>query len=137
MLEPTLATCYLGPVPRTFRRPAKPSPYTFRLEIDGIVCARFQDVSGLDVPHAVQRRVIALKRGITVGPMLWTWRAQGNVPPRDGSLVMLDGSGAERGRWNFQAGRISKWVGPGLNAKGGGDVAMEMLELSFERIEEA
>jgi hypothetical protein len=36
----------------------------------------------------------------------------------------------------FQGGRVSKWVGPSFNAKGG-DVAMDLLELTCERIEEA
>ncbi|MBZ5582059.1 MAG: phage tail protein [Acidobacteriia bacterium] len=123
-------------MPQRFQRPAKPSPYSFRLEIDGSICARFQDAAGLDVPHGAPRRTIILRRGVTTGPTLWTWRSQGNVPPKDGSLVMLDASGAERGRWRFQGGRVSKWVGPGFNAKGG-DVVMDLVELTCERIEEA
>ena len=117
-------------------RVAKPQPYSFRLEIDGSDCARFQDALGLDVPHGTPRKTITLKRGVTTGATLWTWRSQGNVPPKNGSLVMLDASGAERGRWKFQSARVSKWAGPGFNAKGG-DVAMELLELACERIEEA
>lgn len=125
-------------MPPRFQRNAKShSPYSFRLEIEGIVCARFQDAFGLDVPHGTPRKTIVFRRGVTTGPGLWTWRSQGNVPPKDGTLVMLDGSGAERGRWKFQGGRISKWAGPGFNAKGGDDVAMDLVELTCERIEEA
>ncbi len=122
-------------MPQRFQRPAKPNPYNFRLEIDGVVCARFQDASGLDAPHGTPRTTITLKRGATTGPALWTWRSQGNVPSKNGSLILLDASGAERGRWRFEGARVSKWAGPGFNAKGR-DVAMDLIELTCERIEE-
>jgi phage tail-like protein len=124
-------------VPSRFQRAPKPLPYSFRLVIDDAVCARFQDAAGLDVPLGAPRTTVKLKRGFTTGPGLWTWRRQGNVPPKDGALVMLDGSGAEKGRWLLRAARISKWVGPDLKAQGGNDVAMTMLELTCERIEGA
>jgi hypothetical protein len=117
------------------RRPPKPLPYSFLLETDGSVCARFQQVAGLDVPHGTPRSTMILKRGIITGPVLWEWRRQGNVPPRGGALAMLDSSGAVRGRWKFQSARIVKWVGPELNAKGGGNATMAVLELACEGIE--
>jgi T4-like virus tail tube protein gp19 len=126
--------CYRNSVPPRFQHPPKPLPYNFLLEIDGAVCARFQEVSGLDLPHGTTRTTIILKRGIITGPGLWAWRKQGNVPLKNGALVMLGGSGAEKGRWKFQGGRISKWVGPEFQAKGGGDVAMKTLELTCEEI---
>ena len=122
-------------MPGRFQRPPKPLPYNFLLEMDGVVYARFQEVSGLDTPHGTTRKTIILRRGVITGQGLWGWRKQGNVPLRNGALVMLSSSGAERGRWKFQGARISKWVGPELSAKGGGDVAMKLLELACEGIE--
>lgn len=120
-----------------FRRRPKPSPYSFRLEIDGAVCARFQGANGLDAPLGTPRTTLTLRRGVTIGPALAVWRSLGGVPPRDGSLVMLDGAGAEKGRWALQAGRISKWIGPDLKAKGGAGVAITLLEVKCKRIDEA
>jgi len=50
-LPDTALSCYRYPVPPRFQRPPKPLPYSFLLEIDGVVYARFQEVHGLDVPH--------------------------------------------------------------------------------------
>ena len=133
-LQSTALSCYRYPVPPRFQRPPKPLPYNFLLEIDGVVYARFQEVNGLDVPHGTPRKTIILKRGIVSGPGLWAWRKQGNVPLRSGALVLLDGAGAVRGRLPFRGCRISQWVGPAFNAKGG-DVAMKTLELTCEGID--
>jgi hypothetical protein len=122
-------------VPPKFQRPPKPLPYNFLLEIDGVRSARFQVVSGLDAPHGTARTTLILRRGLITGPVLWDWRKQGNVPLRNGALVMLDGFGGEKGRWRFKGARISKWVGPDLKAKGGGDVAMKTLELACEELD--
>ena len=131
-----LPPCYLGRVTSKFHRRSKPAPYSFRLEIDGVVCASFQDATGLDVPHGTPRKTITFRRGATIGAALPAWRSQGGVPPKDGRLVMLDGTGVEKGRWGFQAGRISKWIGPDLKAKHGLGAAITILELTCERIDE-
>ena len=102
-----------------------------------MVSARFQDITGLDVPLGTPRKTVTLRRGGTVGPGLRKWRSEGSVPPKNGCLVMLDAASAEKGRWNFRAGRISKWVGAGLHAKGSGDVAITVLELACESLDEA
>jgi phage tail-like protein len=122
-------------VPPKFSRPPKQLPYNFLLEVDGATCARFQEVAGLDTPHGTARTTLILRRGIVRGAGgLWDWRKQGNVPLKNGALAMLDPSGAVKGRWRFQGARITKWVGPEFNAKGG-DVSMKTLELTCEKIE--
>ncbi len=103
--------------------------------MDGVVCARFQEVSGLDAPHGAPRTVLMFRRGAISGPALWQWRREGSASQRDGALAMLDGSGAVKARWLFRAARISKWVGPDLQAKGGADVEMRTLELVCEGID--
>lgn len=118
-----------------FQRPRKLLPYAYALELDGRVCARFQAVSGLDVPYGAPRTTLTLRRGVTTGQALPAWRRQGNFPLRNGSLVMVDESGVEKGRWRLEGGRISKWTGPTLAAKGSGDVAIQILELTCERID--
>jgi hypothetical protein len=50
---------------------------------------------------------------------------------------MRDGAGAERGRWNFHAARVSKWIGPDLLRTTGDGVAVRLLELTCDSIDDA
>jgi phage tail-like protein len=128
--------------------------YNFLVEIDGITRAGFRDCAGLDsssavidyregddrslttrkLPGMVTYSPVTLSRGITDDADLWTWRdqaAQGRVVRRNGSIVLLDDTGAEKLRWNFREGWPSRWTGPSFNATGG-DIAIEQLEIAHE-----
>ena len=130
--------------------------YNFRVEIDGISRAGFREASGLDssqdpVPYRegtdplTERKLpglnkfsaISLKWGVTDDAELWNWRklaAEGKVDRRNGSIILLDDTGAEKVRWNFVNGWPSKWTGPSLNATGN-EVGIETLEITHEGVE--
>jgi phage tail-like protein len=129
--------------------------FNFRVEIDGIEQAGFQEVSGLDTttepvdyregadPNHVRKLTglnkyspITLKRGITDSLELWDWRQtviDGTTERKNGSILLLDEKGEERLRWNFEQAWPSKWTGPSFNATGN-SVAIEELELTHEEV---
>jgi phage tail-like protein len=132
--------------------------YNFRVEIDGITRAAFQEASGFDstidiiehreggenttvrkLPGLTKYSNITLKWGITDDRELYDWHRQiveGDMLRKNGSIVMLDRKGEEVARWNFVRAWPSKWDGPDLSAEGT-DVGIEMLELAHEGIERA
>jgi phage tail-like protein len=125
------------------------------VEIDGIVQAGFQEVSGLDVStDPVDYREgtdsnhlrklsglnkyspITLKRGITDSDELWKWRQtviDGKVERKTGSIILLDETGAEKIRWDFVNGWPTKWTGPSFNSTSA-TVAIETLEITIEEL---
>ena len=132
--------------------------FNFLVEIDGITQAGFQEVSGLDATTApVEYRegtdpthvrkltglntysAISLKRGITDSDELWKWREtviDGKTVRKNGSIVLMDESGAEKLRWNFTNAWPSKWTGPAFNATNAA-VAVETLEITHEEVKRA
>ena len=114
--------------------------YNFRIELGGITRAGFREVSGLDVAQdPVEYRPISLRRGVTSDAELWAWRKKsidGTIERRNGSIVLYDEGGKERGRWNFVEGWPTKWTGPRFNAAGN-EVAIETLEIAHEGLRKA
>jgi phage tail-like protein len=132
--------------------------YNFLVEIDGIARAGFKECTGLDstqdpieyregtdplharkLPGMVRYSNITLKRGITDDAELWAWRKsamEGKVERRNGSIVLLDDTGAEKLRWNFVHGWPNKWSGPTFNASGN-EIAIETLEIAHEGVAKA
>jgi phage tail-like protein len=132
------------------------SNYNFRVEIDGITRAAYQEASGFDstidviehreggenttvrkLPGLTKYSNISLKWGITDDRELYDWHrriVQGDMERKNGSIVLLDRRGEEVVRWNFVRAWPSKWDGPDFNAEGT-DIAIEMLELAHEGIE--
>jgi phage tail-like protein len=132
--------------------------FNFRVEMDGIQQAGFQEVSGLDAstdaqdyregtdPTHVRKltglnkySAITLKRGITDSDELWKWRLtaiDGKVERKNGSIVLLDDTGEEKLRWNFVNAWPSKWTGPSFNSTSSA-VAVETLELTHEEVKKA
>ncbi len=132
--------------------------YNFLVEIDGITRAGFRECSGLDstqdpidyreggeaihvrkLPGLVKYSNISLKRGITDDAELWEWRKKaidGKVERKNGSIILLDDTGAEKLRWNFVEGWPTKWTGPTFNATGN-EVAIETLEIVHEGVTKA
>ena len=134
--------------------------FNFLVEIDGITQAGFHEVlrarrrarppidyregtrpatrpqasAGLNTYSA-----ITLKRGITDSDELWKWRKtviDGKAERRNGSIVLLDDTGAEKIRWNFTNAWPSKWTGPAFNATSNA-VAVETLEITHEELKRA
>jgi phage tail-like protein len=138
--------------------PARQDPFTgynFRVELDGIVVARFAECHGLSseteviryreggdlqvrlIPGLTKYSPITLKRGITVDRSLWEWRkhvVDGQVDRRNGSVILLTADGKDVVRWTFENGWPSKWEGPDLNGHSS-EIAIETLEIVHERLE--
>ena len=132
--------------------------FNFLIEIDGITQGGFQDVVGLENtttaidyregsdPNHVRKLTglnlftpITLKRGVTTSTELYDWRQtvlDGKADRRNGSIVMLDDTGAERIRWNFTNGWPSKWTGPTFSASQA-TVAIESLDITIEELTRA
>ena len=82
---------------------------------------------------------ITLQWGITNDAGLWAWRKKamdGAVERKSGSIVLVDSTGKEKTRWNFERGWPAKWTGPSFNAAGN-EVAIETLEIAVEGLEKA
>jgi phage tail-like protein len=82
---------------------------------------------------------VSLKWGITDSRELYDWHLKaikGQVERKNGSIIILDDTGQEKGRWNFFNAWPSKYAGPSFNAKGN-DIAIDTLTVSCERMERA
>ena len=130
--------------------------YNFLVEIDGITRAGFRECSAPDtsndaidyregnealttrkVPGLTKYANITLKWGMTDDHELWDWRKktmEGKVERKNGSIVLLDDTGSEKGRWNFRNAWPTKWTGPTFNATGN-DIAIETLEIAHEGLD--
>jgi phage tail-like protein len=126
--------------------------HPYLLEIDGTVRAAFRECSGLGADTdrvdlhegtgggrvrmvAPPPTRITLRSGVAdVRGGLWDWLRsfEDGLPRTDVAIVLLDERGLARLRWALQHARPRKWEGPTLTAKGGGDVAIESLELEHE-----
>jgi len=126
------------------------------LEIQGITQAGFSECTGMGsnngpveyregtdratvrkLPGLTKFSNIVLKWGMTDSIELFTWYddvTKGSIQRRNGSIVIRDRDGSEKGRWNFVQGWPTKYEAPALNAKGT-DVAIETLEIAHEGIE--
>lgn len=83
---------------------------------------------------------VTLKRGIINGTDFKAWiddtRRSGTAAKRNVVIKLFDETGtAEVQSWRLLGVVPSKYTGPTLAAKGGGDVAMEELTLSADAIE--
>ncbi len=82
---------------------------------------------------------VTLKRGIVDSKAVWDWikqtRDTGVAAKKTVVVTLLDETRAPVQRWMLRSVAPSKYTGPTLAAKGGGDVAMEELVLSIEGID--
>jgi phage tail-like protein len=89
------------------------------------------------IPGLTKFANITLKRGLTNDLSLWEWRlsvVEGNPQRRNGSIVLLDATGAPVLRFGFRNGWPCKLEGPALNARAN-EVAIETLEIAHEGLE--
>lgn len=128
--------------------------YNFAVEVEGLVAGGFSEVTGLSLDIEVQdyreggvngfihKRAgparyssnLVLKRGITASKILWNWYwdvVQGRIDRKNVSILLMDESGQEKVRWNFEQAYPVKWTGPDLRA-GNSDVAVESVELAHK-----
>jgi phage tail-like protein len=81
---------------------------------------------------------VTLKRGVIGDLRLFTWlreTSSGFFEPRTVTITMLDEKRAPVCQWELRFAQPKKWVGPTLAAKGGGEVAMEELQLVAESVD--
>ena len=125
--------------------------YNFAVEIEGLVVGGFSEVSGLQAEIEVQeyreggvneymlKRAgpvkypsLILKKGIVDQRPLWDWYSQvmsGTIQRKNVSILLLDSTGQEKLRWNFEQAYPMKWTGPDLRGNTN-EVAVESIELA-------
>jgi phage tail-like protein len=91
-------------------------------------------------PSVYKTGDVTLKRGVVRNTDIHDWveavRTQGVAGKRDSVVItLLDETRQPVATWTLRSVMPLKWTGPTLAAKGGGDVAMEELVLSSEKIE--
>jgi phage tail-like protein len=145
-------------------RPTPYSAFNFLVQVgntnEADPIAGFSEVSGLNtemtvaeyragnypenhtrkMPGVYKTGDITLKRGLIGETNLWAWvdqmRTGGGVPAKRTVLITLqDEAHQSVASWQLTNAMPLKWTGPTLSAKGGGDVAMEELVLSVEKID--
>jgi phage tail-like protein len=127
---------------------------------DPVLVGGFSDVSGLGfdinyseyrngnekfntprkIPNTHKVDDVTLKRGLIGSPDLFGWikGVRDGVPDRRAvTITLLDEARTTVARWKLSSAQPKKWSGPTLAAKGGGEVAMEELQLVHEGIEYA
>ncbi|MGO9272721.1 MAG: phage tail protein [Terriglobia bacterium] len=133
--------------------------YNFAVEVEGLVAGGFSEVSGLQTEIEVQeyreggvneyvlKRAgptkyasnLVLKKGVTDVRTLWKWYwdvAHGKIERKNVSVLLMDSTGQEKLRWNFQQAFPVKWVGPDLKGAAA-EVAVETLELAHSGLAKA
>ena len=147
-------------MPQPGIQPTLYSAFQFTVEIKGITQARFQEVGGVDattdvteyreggdmlgvrkLPGQTKHSNLSLKRGYTDDAQLWKWYEDvmtGRTEDirKDISVVQQNMQGEEVFRWNIFRAFPVKYTAPSFNAKGN-DIAIETLEIAYERIERA
>jgi phage tail-like protein len=81
---------------------------------------------------------VTLKRGIIGDLRLFNWlkaTREGRFQTQTVTVTLLDEARAPVCQWVLHAAQPKKWVGPTLAAKGGGEVAMEELQLVAEQVD--
>jgi phage tail-like protein len=133
---------------------AEPLPSAnFVVEIDGIIRSHYLSVSGLlSEVDVIEERDGADPRHSRKVPgsshihnlvLCWptdddrelnTWYQSvldGQPVRRNGSIILFDGTGTPRVRWNFVNAWPVKWSGPSFQADGT-DIAIESIELAID-----
>jgi phage tail-like protein len=91
------------------------------------------------VPGTHKISDVTLKRGIVSSKDFWDWiievQREGPLKQRDVSITLRDEAGKTVQTWTLRRVVPSKYTGPTLAAKGGGEVAMEELVLAAEAME--
>ena len=129
--------------------------FRFKVELGGIISGGFSEVTGLGVETEVETRReggenhyeyklpkttkypnLTLKRGIS-DDSLWNWYKDviyGNIKRQDISVCLLNETGDEVMRWNFQGAYPVKWDGPTLSAASA-TVAVETLTIAHHGLQ--
>jgi phage tail-like protein len=120
-------------------RPFSQFSFLIDLGIPGGPHAGFQDFSHIKISGLNKSTDVTMKRGVISAPALQDWLSQIKKAPerarRTVAVTLQDEHHQMVRTWALLGASIIKFVGPTLNGKGGGDVAIEELVLGVERIE--
>jgi phage tail-like protein len=129
--------------------------FRFRIEIDGITRAGFQEVTfpdistdpvdyreGTDPPvfrklsGLAKYGTIVLKWGITDSMDLYNWRKQvidagTDKAKKNMSIILVDEAGNDKARWDIRNAWLNKYDPPDFSAKGN-EVAIGLIEIVHE-----
>ena len=134
--------------------------YNFRMEIDGIGVAGFNEISGIEseitvIPYAegngevrLTRKLagrqqytnVVFKKGIVVaGQELWDWFETHQLDGREMdrksvTIAVLDDQEGDVKTYTFHEAWPTRYKGPDLNAEEDG-IAFEEMELAYEKLE--
>jgi phage tail-like protein len=90
------------------------------------------------VPNTHTVDDVKLKRGLVGSSDLFDWLKtvrDGTPDVRQVTITLLDEARNPVATWRLRNAQPKKWTGPTLAAKGGGEVAMEEIDLVAEGIE--
>lgn len=125
--------------------------FQFSVELDQQIIAGFSEVSGVALEMQVEsfregglnqyeRQLVGpnkypsklvLKHGLTDQDTLWSWYQdvlEGKIRRKALAILLLDTTGTEKKRWNFQDACPVKFTGPQFQASSA-SVAFETIEL--------
>ena len=133
--------------------------YRYRVEIDGITIASFEEVEGLNVtvevieyregsdissapillPGLTRYGPLVLRNGITANAELWAWMEEvidGDIESarRSMSVIIQDPKGTDLVRYNLQEAWPSNYSVKGLDGMGT-TTAIEELTVQYEKFE--
>ncbi len=141
-----------------FARPRDPHE-RYLVEIQSLVVGVFKDADGLDAGRELTeldeggredrvaiagpfaQGVFTLREGETDDLELWRWYEKSRDADhlassrRSGSIILVDGAGREKGRWQFRTAGITGWAGPLAPPRPGRPFAIETLEIAHEGLE--
>jgi phage tail-like protein len=90
------------------------------------------------IPNTNTTGDVTLKRGIIGDLRLFDWlkaTREGRYDARTVTVTLLDEARVPVCQWVLRSAQPKKWTGPTLSAKGGGEVAIEALDIVAERID--
>ena len=90
------------------------------------------------IPNINSTDDVTLKRGVIGDLRLFNWlksTREGTITPQTVTITLLDEARSPVCQWVLRSAYAKKWVGSALSAKGGGEVAMEELHITAERID--
>lgn len=128
----------------------------FLVEIEGILVAGFQEVTGMQVETETEDyreggvneyvhrlagptkypQNLVLKKGLTDMESLWRWHqdvVRGKIERRNATILLLDRAGLPAMWWDVTGALPVRWSGPEFRAEQGA-VAVEQLELVHQGI---
>jgi hypothetical protein len=109
---------------------------SFVVEMRGAKAAVIVSIDGLTAGEGRSATGSIVLKGVQATGAFSRWTRSGRrAVPETLTIFLKKPNGEVLGGWRIRSAAPIKWEGPTLAGKGGNDIAMETLELSFEGIE--